>query len=58
MGKYRFRVDMFSSETDEYIKSMNAYTTEARANKACDSLNAEASKDPVYGRVYYDVIGE
>ena len=58
MAKFKWRVDMFSSETDEYIKSTNIYTSEARANKACDRLNCEESKDPVYGRGYYDVIEE
>ena len=53
--KYTHRVVMYSSVTLEYIKSVNAYTSALRAEKACDRLNAEEAKDPVFGRVFYEV---
>lgn len=55
MSKYTYRVDMYSSETKEYIKSVNAYTSLLRAENACDRLNVYDNEHPVYGKVYYEV---
>ena len=54
--KYAYRVVMFSSETKQPIKSVDAYTSPKRAENACDRLNVYDSDHPYYGKVYYEVL--
>jgi len=56
--KYRFAVYMYKSEDCSWVKSQNAYTSQKRAEKACDDLNTYESEHPVYGKVYYKVVQE
>ena len=57
MKPYTFMVAMYAVGTrfDTFVKAVNAYKSEKRAEQSCDMLNDYATDDPVYGKVYFKV---
>lgn len=54
--RYKYDIVMYSHDTDRFCKWVQAYQSEKVANKVCERLNAEETKDPYYGKVYYEVV--